>query len=77
MVKKVKLLDFNPGMAPDTTMRLLDIVQGPLRVWRRQRVSLKVGEAKVGKREGISMGRRFAEKHLGVTTRRFFLFFLS
>lgn len=48
MVKKAKLLDFNPGMVPDTTMRWLDTVQGPLRVWRRQRVSLKVGEAKVG-----------------------------
>lgn len=48
MVKKAKLLDFNPGMVPDTTRRWLGIVQGPLRVWGRQTASLKVGEAKVG-----------------------------
>lgn len=28
--------NFNPGMVPDTMMRLLDLVQGPLRVWRGQ-----------------------------------------
>lgn len=40
-------------------------------------ISLKVGEASVGKREGISVGRRFAEKHLEVTTGSFFVFCLD
>lgn len=34
--------DFHPGMVPDTMMRLLDLVQGPLRVGRGQRILLKM-----------------------------------